>query len=238
MEAVKAAAAARGPRVVEDACQAFCSRSADGALGTLSDAAAFSMGITKLITTGEGGFVATNDDALAGRLRKLRNHGVRRIADNRFEEMGLNFRFTDVQAAVALAQLDRLDEKIAAVRAVHAFYRERLEGLPYIRMLDCRTADGELPLWAQAVAAERDRVVALLAGRGIEARPFHPPLADSPHLKAAGDFPNARWFADHGLTLPSGTDQPREDLERTAEALWAIRGEIAGAVEPPQEPAP
>ncbi len=235
--AVNAAAAEHGLRVIEDAAQAFGSRSPAGALGTLADAGAFSMGITKLITTGEGGFVATGDDAFAERLRRLRNHGVRRIADNRFEEPGLNFRFNDLQAAIALAQLARLDEKAAAVRRVHAFYRERLAGLGYIRMIESRTADGELPLWAQAVAAERDKVVALLARRGVEARPFHPSLADSPHLDAAGEFPNARWFAEHGLTLPSGTDQPRENLEATAEALRAIRHEIAGDVQPPEEAA-
>ena len=219
MAAIRDIARRRGVKVVEDAAQAFTSKGPDGALGTLADAGAFSMGITKLITTGEGGFVATAGEETDVKLRKLRNHGSLALADNVFGELGLNFRFNDMLAAVGLAQLGKLPEKLAALRRVHDFYRERLAGLHYIRMIDVRADEGELPLWIQAVCAEREEVIGLLRERGIQAKPFHPCLADSPHLDAAGDFPNAVHFAEHGLVLPSGPDQPQESLERTVEVL-------------------
>ena len=228
--AIREVAGRHGVKVIEDAAQAFTSRGPDGTLGTLADAGAFSMGITKLITTGEGGFIATADEEIDAKLRKLRNHGALVLADNVFDEFGLNFRFNDMLAAVALAQLDKLSEKTEALKRIRAFYCERLAGLAYIRLIDVRVDEGEVPLWTEAVCAERDKVVALLRDRGIGAKPFHPCLAESPHLDATGDFPNAVHFAEHGLFLPSGPDQPQENLTRTADALHDIADEIETTV--------
>ena len=232
MAAIRDVAGRHGLKVVEDAAQAFTSRGPDGALGTLADAGAFSMGITKLITTGEGGFIAAADEQTDTKLRKLRNHGALVLADNVFDEFGLNFRFNDMLAAVGLAQLEKLPEKIAALRRVHDFYRERLAGLHYIRLIDVHVDDGELPLWIQAVCAEREKVIGLLRERGIQAKPLHPCLADSPHLDAAGDFPNAAHFAKHGLVLPSGPDQPQGSLVRTVEVLHDAGKRIRTALKP------
>ncbi len=226
MGALVSLAHRRGLHVVEDAARALCSRSRGSWLGTQSDVGAFSMGITKLITTGEGGFVATADEALHDRCLRLRNHGVKAIAENRFPAFGFNLRFTDVGAALGLAQLEQLDERIAAVRRVYDFYREELASLRYLRVLEVRTEDGELPLWTQAVCADRDRVVDMLGRSGIESRPFHPCLAESPHLEAEGDFPNARFFANHGLTLPSGTHQSPDDLRSVVRALRSVGDRI------------
>jgi perosamine synthetase len=233
MPAINRLAARRGVKVVEDACQAFGSKGPQGWLGTLSDAGAFAMDMTKIITTGEGGFVAVRDEAAGQRLLRLRNQGVLQVGDNTFDAFGFNFKFPDLLAAVGLAQLDRLSAHTDSVRQVYRFYRERTAGLAYLRMLDVRIEDGELPLWAEVLCAERDQVVALLRQRGIVARPHPPTLAGSAHLGAAGRFPNAEFFARHGLILPCGPDQRQEDLERVADALHEIAAEIRGHIEPP-----
>jgi dTDP-4-amino-4,6-dideoxygalactose transaminase len=225
--AVATAARRVDAKVIEDCAQAFCSRGPQGALGTLGDVGAFSLGITKLVTTGEGGFVAVPDEAGYRALVNLRNHGVAEIARNRFDGIGCNFRMTDLQAAIGLAQLEKLARRIEGVRRVYAYYREHLAGLRYLRLLEVREADGELPLWTEVLCSARERVVDRLRERGIEAKPFHPSLDESPHLRAAGDFPNARRFARLGLTLPSGPDQPESALRRTVEALRDLDGEIA-----------
>jgi perosamine synthetase len=228
--ALRAAVAGSDAKVIEDCAQALCSKGPGGMLGTLGDVAAFSLGITKLMTTGEGGFVSARDDASYAALSSLRNHGTASIALNRFQAFGCNFRMTDMQAALGLAQLAKLPEKIAGVRRVWSFYRKNLADLRYLRLLDVDTEAGELPLWAEVVCAERDRVAAALDARGIEAKPFHPCLSESEHLHAAGDFPNARRLAAHGLTLPSGPDQREENLTRTVEALHEIAAEIRADV--------
>ena len=230
LDAIRAVAAAHGVRVVEDCAQAFGSRDAAGAcLGTRGGFGAFSMGMTKLVTTGEGGFVATPDAGAAARLRKLRNQGVEVMARNVFEGFGFNFRFNDLLAAVGLAQVAALPRKLEALRRVRAFYAGRLAGLGGVRLLE--NAPGEVPLWTAVLCARRNDVATALAARGIETRAFHPPLSDSAHLGCAGDFPRARYFAAHGLVLPSGPDQRLEDLERTADAMRAACRE--GPVPPP-----
>jgi perosamine synthetase len=226
LEAVRRIADDAGVKVIEDCAQAFMSHGERGLLGREGDASSFSMGVTKLITAGEGGFVATASRETYERLKRLRNHGVESIARNVFDDPGFNFRLTDMQAAIGLAQLDRLQEKIDGVKRVYRFYDERLRDLHYIRMLEVRVDQGELPLRAEAVCSERDKVVRLLAERGIEAKPFHPPLTASAHLSAEGSFPNADRIAATGVTLPSGPDQDDGNLERTVDALCEIADQI------------
>lgn len=226
MGAIGVIAERHGLRVIEDTAQAFCSRTADGFLGTLGDVGAFSMSIAKLMTTGEGGFAATNDDRLAGRLHKARNQGVNVVADNRFDAPGFNFRLTDMLAAMGLVQLRKVPQKIDGARRVYAFYEEALVGLPYIELMPCRIEEGELPLWPVALCRDRQRVVQGLAARGIQTRAVNPCLAESPQLHCPGRFENAERFAAAGLRLPGGPDQPRENLERTAAALREIEVEM------------
>lgn len=213
----------RGVPVVEDAAQAFCSRDRHGAyVGSGGSTAAFSLGLTKLITAGEGGFVATGDAALADKLRRLRNHGTVAIADNAFRELGGNFRLTDMAAALGLVQFARLDEKIAGVRRVYARYAAGLEGLDGVRLLGVEVDAGEVPLWTEVLCADREAALRALTAAGIQAKPFHPCLVESPHLGCDGEFPNASAFAASGLTLPSGPDQPDEDIDRVVEVLRGI----------------
>jgi len=226
MTAIGAIAERHGLRVVEDAAQAFCSRTNDGFLGTHGDAGAFSMSIAKLVTTGEGGFAVTNDPGLAGRLHKARNQGVQVVADNRFDAAGFNFRLTDMLAAMGLAQMRKVQQKADAARRVYAFYAEALADLPGMDLVPCRIEEGELPLWPVALCRDREHVVEQLAARGIQTRAVNPCLAESPQLQCPGRFENAERFAATGLRLPGGPDQPLENLERAAEALREIVGSL------------
>ena len=218
-----------GVVVIEDTAQAFRSRGHKGWLGTASDFGTFSLGITKLITTGEGGFVVVHDEEKAEKLRRVRNHGTIAIVDNVFPSLGCNFRMTDLQAAMGLAQIKALQEKIDGVSRVYEFYAQRLSDIPSIEMLDLRIEEGELPLWMEVLCDERDRVVIEMEGRGIQTKPFHPSLVESPHLQVDGDFPNAARLAARGLTLPSGADQSEADLQRTVDTLREVIGGDARA---------
>jgi dTDP-4-amino-4,6-dideoxygalactose transaminase len=213
-------------KVIEDAAQAFASAGPLGKLGTLADAGTFSMSIAKLMTTGEGGFVATGSAETYDRLLKLRNQGVENVANNEFDAFGFNFRFTDMLAAVGLAQLAALPQKVEAARRTYAFYRDRLSGLPFLRMLPCQLDQGEVPLWSQIVCTDRERVVDLMARRGVQTRPINPPLCDSPHLRCTEAFPNARRLASQILGLPSGPHQDPQDLQRVVDALHEIADEL------------
>lgn len=213
-----------GLTVIEDAAQAFMSRNAAGWLGTQGALGCFSLSVAKLIATGQGGFVAVRDPALYDKLVALRTHGIASVIHPVWEQPGFNFRFTDIQAAIGLAQLDRLDGRIAAVQAIHQRYRDGLRGHPAVRLIPVDTAAGELPLYVEALCADRDALTAHLARQGIEVRPFYPNLDEAPYFQAGGVFPHALRFAREGLFLPCGPAQPAENIERTLAALDRFGG--------------
>jgi len=214
--------------VIEDAAQALGSRDRRGPLGTGSDAGCFSTGITKLLATGEGGIIAARDPAVLAATRRYRNQGAESPAGNRFDHEGFNLRPTDVLSALGVARMDGIDARTASLRRVHRTCREAFSDLRRLRLFDVDEAAGELPLWVEAIAADRDRVIAGLAARGIEAKPYPPALCDCAHLRCPAPLPRSRFFADHGIVLPSGPDQPDEDLARVALALREIDRQDGG----------
>jgi len=229
MERIRAIARKEGLAVFEDAAQAFASRSTQGYLGTLSDAGCFSLGVTKLITTGQGGLVIAHTPELAERLRRFRSHGVFDTFDATYERFGFNLKYTDMQASVGLVQLGRVSDKIERHKRFYSEYVEGLAGLPFIRMLEVDLAAGNVPLWAEALVADRENVIGLLAEEGIQVRPFLPNLSEATHLGARDeDFPNSRPFARHGIFLPSGPDLPANAVARTIDVLRSIAGKVRG----------
>lgn len=210
--------------IVEDCAQAFLSRGPDGLLGSNADIATYSLGITKLVTMGEGGFVATNNAELAEFARRFRNHGVARIGTDHFDRPGFNLRATDFAAALGRAVLADRDARAAAVRRVYDEYAKGLQDHPTIRMMPADLVAGELPLWPQATCDDRDAVVAALAHADIQARPLHHCLAESPHLESPGQYPNAERFSRDGLILPGGTHFSRQNLSSVMERLRRVLG--------------
>lgn len=231
IEAIKTIAKKYDLKVIEDSAQALGSKNSAGYLGTQSDFGTFSMSIAKLITTGEGGFVATNNQNAYTSILKLRNQGVLSVPDNIFDGFGFNCRFNDMLAGIGIVQAEKLDQKIASVKRIYNFYKENLSDLSYLKVMDAEIEGGQVPLWTQAICAERDKVIKLLEAHGIQARPFNPPLNESKHLGNSGNFPLAKKFAQNGITLPCGPDQTQENLDRSVLALHKIAGEISTSVE-------
>lgn len=229
LDALYPVAEEHGLKVVEDAAQALGSRDDQAFLGTRSHVGCFSTGITKLVTTGEGGFLTARQPETLDALRRIRNNGASDLSENRFDTPGFNFRPLDLLASLGLTRLDRLEDDMESLRTVYRFYEGELRELPWLRVLPVDLDGGELPLWFEVACARRDLVLSHLGDRGIQARPFPPALCDSPHLEAGLELPRSRYHACHGLVLPSGPDQSREDLALVVEALREIgRGPLAG----------
>jgi len=200
-----------------------------GSFGTLS---CFSFYANKLITTGEGGMVLTDDPALAEKARSLRNLCFEPARRFHHRELGFNFRLTNLQAALGLAQLSRIDEIIARKRAMGAEYTRRLAGIEGL----------ELPVeepWARnvywmygLVLSEKTGMDATafaqkLKQRGIETRPFFLGLHDQPVLRQRGWFehehyPVADRIARQGLYLPSGLALTEEQLAQVCDAVREV----------------
>ena len=204
--------------LLEDAAGALGARSRGRACGSLGVAGCLSFHPRKIVTTGEGGAVTTNDDAFAAEVRLLRNHGWRSLAPADMPVPGLNSRLSDILCAVGIPQLARLDELLATRTRIAAGYTERLRHLP---VLLPTADDGDVHGWQAYVIQvdDRDRVLAELRAQGIEAQigTYSLPLLGA--YRDQGEFPGARRVFERALALPFHTRLSDGELDRVAEAL-------------------
>jgi perosamine synthetase len=236
VEEIVELASRHGLSVVEDAAEALASCFHGRPLGSLGQAAAFSFAPTKLVSTGQGGVVVTDDPDVATRVRELKDQGraVRGTggADSH-PVFGFNFKLTNVQAAIGLAQLDRLDERLAKLRALEDWYAEELEGLePELRLVGGDRVGGEAHGWVDALAADRDALIAHLRTRDIDPREFWLPLhTQAVYAAEESRFPNAASVSAHGFWLPSALSLERRDVAIVGEAVRTfLRGRRPAAV--------
>ena len=232
MAAVRSAAAQCGAAIVEDAAQAH-GAAIDGHPVGGAGVGTFSFYATKNITTGEGGMVTTDDDDIADRLQLLRNQGMR--ARYEYETMGTNYRLTDVQAAIALPQLARLETTIEQRQANAARLSAGLAGVaglvtPVVTP-GCRHVFHQYTIRVTEEASlDRDKLAAELASRGVQTGIYYPRVVfdydcylEHPNV-VASDVPNARATAREVLSLPVHPGLSATDLDQIVDALRASLG--------------
>jgi len=229
MDSILALCSRRGIVVIEDAAESFGTRYKGRQSGTMGDVGCFSFQATKTITTGEGGMVVTSRDELAEPLRLYRSHGVSRR--RYFHEVaGLNFRLTNMQAAMGCAQFEQIEVIIEARRRTHDCYCRCLENIDGLVMQKF-SPTVEPVVWAVALKLDssafpqgRDAVIDQLADAGIESRPgFYPPNA-MPDLYGKGiDIPVCTAIARQVISLPSYPSLTSEEIERVCVNLKALR---------------
>jgi perosamine synthetase len=212
--------------VVEDAAEAHGARYEGRSVGGLGAVGAFSFYGNKILTTGEGGMVVTDDPELAERALLFKGQG--QAFDRTFWHpvIGYNYRMTNVEAAIGLAQLDRLEENLSSRRDIAMRYRSRLVDLDGIAFQGS-TEGGQSAHWLVGVtlpvrsAAERDRVAVHLRDSGIETRPFFypihtmPPYADSD----TGTLAVAEDLSQRGICLPTWFGLSDDDVDYVADRL-------------------
>lgn len=230
MDAILAIARRHGLFVVEDAAQAHGAEYRGRRVGSLGDVATFSFFGNKIITTGEGGMVVTNDEALAGRARRLGSHGMDPDRRYWFPVIGYNYRMTNVAAAIGVAQLERVDWQIGRRLEVARWYRERLRDVPGLGWQ--REQDWAKHVWwmfsvvlDDECQVERDLVIARLGEIGVETRPVIWPMHQLPPYRdsAVGTFAVADRLAERGINLPTWAGLTREDVAYVCDGLvWAL----------------
>jgi perosamine synthetase len=229
MDSIMALCGQRGVLVIEDAAESFGTRYKGRQSGTIGDLGCFSFQATKTITTGEGGMVITSRDEFLEPLRLYRSHGVLRTR-YLHEVAGLNFRLTNMQAAMGCAQLEQIDAIIQARRRMHEHYCKRLENVDGV-VMQRFSPEVEPVVWAVAVKLDsaafpqgRDAVINQLADAGIESRPgFYPPNA-MPDLYGNGiDIPVCTAIARQVMSLPSYPSLTGEEIEHVCAGLKALR---------------
>ncbi len=214
--------------LVEDAAEAHGALYRGRRAGSLGDIATFSFYGNKIITTGEGGMVVTNDDALAARVRLLRGQGMDAERRYWFPVVGYNYRMMNLPAAIGLAQLERVDWHLQRHLEVAAMYRRKLKALGVVSW-QTEQAWATHAYWMFTVMLEedapfkRDEVMEYLQARGIETRPVFypvhllPPYRDS--AREAAGYPVAERLARRGISLPTWAGLNEEDIDYVCEQL-------------------
>lgn len=215
--------------VIEDAAEAHGAEYKGRKTGSLGDIAAFSFYANKILTTGEGGMVVTNNEQWAERARKLRNHF---FGEPRFlhQETGFNYRLTNMQAAIGLAQLEKIEELLEARRKNAHLYNSLLKEIPGI-VLPAEEAWAKNVYWMYGVLVNDQFPLTMpqlreeLHKRGIETRTFFIGMHKQPayaHLGVQGHFPNTEYLEKNGFYLPSSSHLTEEQIKYITTSIEEI----------------
>jgi perosamine synthetase len=225
MTAINEIAQRRGLWVLEDAAEAHGAEVNGRKVGGLGTLATFSFFGNKIITTGEGGMVTTNDAALAERLRLYRGQGMDPKRRYWFPVIGYNYRMTNIQAALGLAQMEQLEAALADRQRVADLYNEHLSPMADQLVLPGQANWAKQVFWMYNVflrtgdEAKRNHIMGILDEAGIETRPvFYPMHVLPPYLEAA-PYPVADQWAHRGINLPTFRELGEAEISRIAGAL-------------------
>jgi perosamine synthetase len=237
MEPLLQLAEKHGLAVIEDAAEAFGRDCSGKPCGSFGDVSCFSFYPNKHVTTGEGGMVLCDDDKITERCRSLKNLCF--IPERRFvhDELGYNFRMSNIQAALGVAQLEKIDATLKKKRAIGARYQELLAGTKGLKLPLPRTDYAENLYWVFGLVLDDD--VPIDAGefekrlqkRGVGTRPFFWPMHEQPVFRRQGFFagdryPVAEKLARRGFYIPSGLTLTVEQMEYAAAQVKAVLGEL------------
>jgi perosamine synthetase len=219
--------------VIEDAAEAIGLRYKGRLCGSFGDISAMSFYANKHVTTGEGGMIFTDDDEIAEHCRSLRNlcfNPQRRFVH---EELGWNLRMCNLQAAIGLAQLERLDESVARKRWMGHYYQKTLADIPEIQLPLDSTPYADNVYWVfgivikEGVPIDGDELARRLQAAGVQTRPFFWPMHTQPVFKAMGlfngeSYPVAERIARKGLYLPCGLALTESEILQVSAALHNV----------------
>jgi perosamine synthetase len=219
--------------LIEDACEGFGGQFAKRCIGSFGRAAVFGFYPNKQITTGEGGMIVTDDDIFAEMCRSLRNQGREGMNWLAHARLGFNYRLSEINAALGIAQISRLDEILENRRRVAQAYMERLMTNRYL-ILPTLVDDTHMSWFVFVVRlndlfepGDRDQIIRDLRSQGIGCSNYFPPIHLQPYIQAglgtkAGDMPICEYVAARTLALPFFTRMTERQVERVCDELEGV----------------
>ncbi len=225
MDPIREVAEKHGIFIVEDAAEAIGAEYKGKRVGGLGTCATFSFFGNKIITTGEGGMVTTDDDELAAKLRLYRGQGMDPERRYWFNVIGYNYRMTNVAAAIGLAQMEKVDQHLGRRAEIASLYRQKLSALADHIELPTTANWAKHSYWMyvitlkDSVRKSRDEVMAALDRENIETRPVFYPMHDMPPYKEDRAYPVADRLSARGINLPTHGRMTERDIDRIVAAL-------------------
>lgn len=215
--------------VVEDAAEAHGATEFGKKVGGLGDAGIFSFYGNKIMTSGEGGMITTNNEELYNKMKRLRDHAMDKEKRYWHTEVGFNYRMTNLQAALGVAQFDRIDELLAKKKKIFEWYQEGLKNIPNIKLNYQKNSYTNV-YWMICIEIDgydevkRNNLILELKDKNIDSRPYFYPISDMPMYENA-ITPITHKVYQRGLNLPSYFDITKEQVKYIINTvITVIRG--------------
>lgn len=215
-------------KIIEDAAEAHGAEYKGKRVGSIGDIGVFSFYGNKIVTTGEGGMITTSNHKLAEDIKMLRDHAMSRTRRYWHDTLGYNYRITNIQAAIGVAQMEQVDSFVGAKRRNADYYKAFLRGTNGLTLP--MESDGcKHVYWMYSVLIEdsfgvsRDEVMVRLREQGIDTRPFFYPLHQLPMYRRDNGYPVANELSRKGINLPSSTALTEREIRRVCKALASMR---------------
>lgn len=202
----------KGIWLIEDAAQSLGSWYDGKHLGTFGDIGSFSFSMPKIITTGQGGALITNNPELAEKISKLRDFGREKPGADHYLMQGWNFKFTDLQAVIGIEQMKKVPARAERKKAIGKLYAELLNDISHVELISTNF-DNTAPWFYDILVEDREGLKNFLKENGVGSREFYPPLHSEPVYAYEGlSYPVAEEISCKGLWLPSAVQLTDEQV--------------------------
>ena len=205
--------------MIEDAAQSLGSRFPDGRhIGRAGKIGSFSFSTSKVISTGQGGCLITDDEEMANRLRRLKDFGRIAGGTDVHDSIGYNFKFTDLQACVGIEQMKKLNWRIERKKQILLRYQQALDGVKSVKFFE-QDLKNTTPWFIDVLCERRNQLQEHLKERGIGTRVMYPPINRQKAYQRAGSYPVSELVGEKGLWLPSSSQLSDEQIDSVSDAI-------------------
>jgi perosamine synthetase len=200
--------------LIEDAAQALGSYYPDGRhIGTVSNFGSISFSAPKIISTGQGGAIITNNDELANRVRKLKDFGRESGGNDKHDIIGWNFKFTDLQAVIGIEQMKKLPERILKKKEIFSLYKDKLENFHGIKLFN-HDLNFTTPWFIDSMVERRNELENYLRTNKIGSRLMYPPINKQKAYDHPGEYKESNLVGEKGLWLPSASQLSMDEINK------------------------
>lgn len=208
--------------LIEDAAQSLGSFYPDGRhMGLAGIVGSFSFSAPKIISTGQGGALITNDDDMAFKLRRLKDFGRSGGGNDIHDWIGYNFKFTEIQACVGIEQMKKLLPRVTRKKEILKLYWQQLKDVKQVRFFD-QDLEHTTPWFIDVLVENRSGLIAYLQEHGIGSRIMYPPINKQKCYNAPGEHAVSKLIGTHGLWLPSATQLSDQEIISVCEKIHAF----------------
>ncbi|MCK4358856.1 MAG: DegT/DnrJ/EryC1/StrS family aminotransferase [Candidatus Cloacimonetes bacterium] len=205
--------------LIEDSAQALGSFYPDGRhIGTVGDVGSFSFSSPKVISTGQGGAIITNDNDIAYKVKRLKDFGRSGGGNDVHDSIGYNFKFTDLQGVIGIEQMKKLQWRVERKKEILKHYKEKLKDIVQIKFFE-QDLENTTPWFIDVLVENREELQKYLKENNIGTRVMYPPINKQKAYNVPGEYPVSNIVGEKGLWLPSSSQLANSDIDKICNTI-------------------